>query len=127
MALVGEDMNESANRSPVEALRRHFADLRDGDHGGARDRTAKEALFDVAVELMDPVVCAVLAEVDTELLLGTGTAGASGVRRDGSGGLRAEWTLTWPEQQAADLPPISVTAHYGSNFHHPHLRGGTVG
>lgn len=120
-------MNETVNRSPVEALLRHFADLRDGDHGGARERTAKEALFGVAVELMDPVVRAVLAEVDSGLLLGTGTVGASGVGRDGTGGLRTQWTLTWPEQRAADLPPISVTARYGSNFHHPHLRGATVG
>jgi hypothetical protein len=120
-------MNGTANRTPVEALLRHFADLRDGNHGGVSERTAKEALFGVAVELMDPVVRAVLAEVDTALLLGTGTAAATGVQRDGTGGLTAQWTLTWPEQRDADLPPIGVTAHYGSDFHHPHLRGVTVG
>ena len=111
----------------VEALLRHFGDLRDGTHGTAADRGGKEALFVVAADLMDTVVRDALAEVDEALLLGTGAIGGGGVERDPTGGLIATWTLTWPEQRAADLPPLGVVAHYGRTFHHPHLRGVTVG
>lgn len=34
-------------------LLRHFADLRDGSHGGAVTRQDKEALFAAAVDLLD--------------------------------------------------------------------------
>jgi len=37
----------------TEALLRHFADLRDGTHGGASSRTDKERLFTEAVGLLD--------------------------------------------------------------------------
>jgi len=33
---------------------RHFADLRDGTHGGASSRRDKERLFAAAVPLLDP-------------------------------------------------------------------------
>ncbi len=39
----------------------------------------------------------------------------------------ASWLLSWPEQRAAGLVPISIIAIYGAGFHHPHLRGATVG
>jgi hypothetical protein len=111
--------------NPFDALLRHFADLRDGTHGAATDRSGKEELFAAAVRHLDPVATGVLEEVDQHLLLGTGTVSATGLRSD-PGGLVAQWTVSWPEQVAAGLPPLALTAHYGQGFHHPHLRGVTV-
>ena len=51
----------------------------------------------------------------------------TGLHRDQRGGLIASWLLTWPEQRAATLSPISLIATYGAGFHHPHLRGATIG
>ncbi|WP_406284643.1 hypothetical protein [Embleya sp. NBC_00896] len=108
------------------ALLRHFADLRDGTHGDATSRADKERLFRAAVTLLDPHAHRALAELDAELLLGTGRQTATGVVRSADGGLEAVWALSWPEQRASDIPPITLRAFYGAGFHHPHLRGGTV-
>ncbi|MYS79742.1 hypothetical protein [Embleya scabrispora] len=109
------------------ALLRHFADLRDGTHGDAISRPDKEGLFRVAVALLDPHARRALAELDTDLLLGTGEYTATGVRRTRDGGVEAVWALSWPQQRAAGIAPIVLRAFYGAGFHHPHLRGGTVG
>jgi hypothetical protein len=53
-------------------LFRHFADLRDGTHGGASSRRDKERLFTAAVVLLDPHARQPLHEINTHLLLGTG-------------------------------------------------------
>ncbi|MFI7640850.1 hypothetical protein [Nonomuraea sp. NPDC049400] len=110
-----------------EALIRHFRDLRDRDHGGAVTREDKERVFVTATELLDPVARRALDEVNADLLLGTGEVVGSGVTRSREGGLNAMWSLTWPEQRACHVQPIAVVAHYGCDFHHPHLRGNTVG
>ncbi|MEV0379043.1 hypothetical protein [Nonomuraea sp. NPDC050643] len=110
-----------------EALLRHFRDLRDGDHGRAVSREDKERVFARAVQFLDPVARTVLDEANADLLLGTGEVVASGVTRSHEGGLNAMWSLTWPEQRRCGLQPIAVVAHYGRDFHHPHLRGNTVG
>jgi hypothetical protein len=107
-------------------LLRHFADLRDGTHGGASSRYDKERLFAAAVVLLDPYARQPLEEINTDLLLGTGEVTATGVRRRDDG-LDAVWALSWPEQQAAAVSPIVIRACYGAGFHHPHLQGGTVG
>jgi hypothetical protein len=109
------------------ALLHHFADLRDGTHGGVVSRGEKEQLFRTAVTLLDPYARTALAELDTDLLLGTGEVTAPGVGRAADGGLEAVWALSWPEQRASGIPPITIVAGYGARFHHPHLRGGTVG
>ncbi|MEU0934854.1 hypothetical protein [Embleya sp. NPDC005971] len=109
------------------ALLRHFADLRDGTHGDAVSRADKEALFRAAVALLDPHARRALADLDHDLLLGTGECTATGVRPARDGGLEAVWELSWPRQRAAGLAPILLRAYYGAGFHHPHLRGGTVG
>ncbi|ONK13537.1 hypothetical protein [Streptomyces sp. MP131-18] len=109
------------------ALLRHFADLREGTHGGAATtREAKEELFAEAAALLDPPARQALGEIDAHLLLGTGDLVATGVRQTPDG-VEARWTLTWPEQREADVPPLALLAHYGTAFHHPHLRGVTVG
>ncbi|SEG57447.1 hypothetical protein SAMN05444920_103242 [Nonomuraea solani] len=110
-----------------EALLRHFRDLRDGGHGQAVSREDKEGVFATAVRLLDPVARAALDEVNADLLLGTGEVVASGVTRSQEGGLNAMWSLTWSRQRKCGVQPIALVAHYGCDFHHPHLRGNTVG
>src|SRR3954453_20617313 len=105
----------------------HFADLRDGTHGGARSRRDKERLFAAAVPLLDPHVRQALEEVNTYLLLGTGEVTATGVRRSADGGTDAVWALSWPEQRDAGIKPVIIRAYFGSGFAHPHLQNGTVG
>ena len=107
-------------------LLRHFADLRDGTHGGASSRQDKERLFAAAVTLLDPHARRPLDEINTDLLLGTGDVTATGVRR-GQGGVEAIWALSWPEQRATGLNPIIIRAYYGAGTHHPHLQAGTAG
>jgi hypothetical protein len=120
-------MTYTREDTPYEALLRHFADLRDGTHGDAADRAGKERLFAVAVDLLDPVATGVLQEVNRHLLAGTGDIAGTGVHPAPDGGVVAQWTLSWPQQRDTDLPPLGLVAHYGSGFHHPHLRGVTVG
>lgn len=118
------------DRAPTRAgaLRRHFADLRDSSHGeDAFTRAEKEARFLTTVALLDPVARDVLTELDAALLLSTGTLSGSGAVRTPDGGLAAVWALGWPEQKRAGVDPIRLIATYGGGFHHPHLRGGTVG
>ncbi|HEX8961120.1 MAG TPA: hypothetical protein VF775_06075 [Geobacteraceae bacterium] len=111
----------------LKGLLRHFADLRDGTHGdGAVTRADKERLFAAAVRFLDPYVRQVLAETNGALLLGNGFVVATGVIRWLDGSVQATWTLGWPEQEHAGIPPITLQAFYGYGFHHPHLRGGTV-
>ena len=111
----------------ASALLRHFADLRDGTHGGVGSRPDKERLFAAAVPLLDPHARRALDEINASLLLGTGEVTATGVRRSAGRGIDAVWTLEWPEQQAAGIKPIVIRAYFGPGFAHPHLQSGTVG
>jgi hypothetical protein len=115
------------NSAPTSSLLRHFADLRDGTHGGASSRPDKERLFAGAVQLLGPYARWALAEMNTDLLLGTGEVTASGVRRLADGGSDAVWTLSWSEQQTSGIEPIAIRAYFGRGFLHPHLQSGTVG
>ena len=117
----------TAPPASASALLRHFADLRDGTHGGASSRGAKERLFVAAVPLLDPYARQALEEINTYLLLGTGEVTATGIRRSADGGIDAVWGLSWPEQRAAGIKPIVIRGYFGSQFHHPHLQGGSVG
>ena len=63
---------ESPRPEYTAELLRHFADLRDGTHGGAISRQDKERLFTAAVALLDPHARQPLKEINTDLLLGTG-------------------------------------------------------
>ncbi len=109
------------------ALLRHFADLRDGTHGGASSRRDKERLYAAAVALLDPYARRALDEMNTGLMLDTGEVVATGVRPSAGGGLEAVWELSWPEQRAAGIKPILIRAYFGPGFLHPHLQSGTVG
>lgn len=108
------------------ALMRHFTDLRDGRHGDAVSRRDKEALFAESVRLLDPVARQVLGELNEAMLLGTGVVAATGLRTAADAGQLARWSLSWPEQEQAGIQPVLIQAFFGSGFHHPHLRGGTV-
>ena len=122
-------MSAEASLHPqhTAALLRHFADLRDGTHGGAASRGDKERLFTAAVTLLDPHAREALDEIDVDLLLETGQLTATGVRRSADGGLDAVWSLSWPQQRAARIKPIVLRAYFGIGFLHPHLQGATVG
>jgi hypothetical protein len=111
----------------VTALIRHFDDLRDNTHGGSVSRHDKETHFEHAVELLAPGARQTLDEMNTYLLLDTGRVVASEMQRVADGGLSAAWQLSWPEQRAAGLVSLTLLAYYGIGFHHPHLRGATVG
>src|SRR6266566_1804236 len=121
-----EDTMEGPRPEYTAELLRHFADLRDGTHGGASSRRDKERLFAPAVALLDPHARQALGEINTDLLLGTGAVTRTGVRVRGDG-VDAIWALSWPEQQAAGISPVVLRAYYGVGAHHPHLQGGTVG
>jgi len=115
------------SHASTSALLRHFDDLRDGTHGGARSRVDKERHYAAAVPLLDPHARQALEEINEDLLLGTGEVTATGVRPSADGGVDAVWTLSWPEQQAAGLEPIVIRAYFGPGFAHPHLQSGTAG
>ncbi|RLP76778.1 hypothetical protein D9V32_03810 [Mycetocola tolaasinivorans] len=114
-------------RGTLKALERHFADLRDGDHFGETTRQGKERAFERAILHLESPVRQALGEINATLLLGTGRTEGTGPFRDPSGGLVSSWLLSWPEQRDVGLAPISVIATYGARFHHPHIRGATVG
>jgi hypothetical protein len=122
-----EPITQAARPASTSALLRHFADLRDGTHGGAKARVNKERLFAAAVPLLDLHARQALEEIDTDLLLGTGEVTGTGVRNSADGGLEAVWALSWPEQQAAGIEPVVIRAYLGREFAHPHLQSGTVG
>ena len=69
----------------------------------------------------------VLTEMNSSLLLDTGQITETGLRRTADRGLIASWALSWPEQRAAGGEPIVLQSYFGGGFHHPHLRGSTVG
>jgi hypothetical protein len=109
------------------ALLRHFTDLHDGTHFGARTRGEKEQLFEQEVALIDPQARRALGEINQDLLLGAGEVTGTGVRPSADGGVEAEWALSWPQQRDAGIAPVILRAYFGAGFHHPHLRGGTAG
>ena len=119
-------MQERGTPAYISSLIRHFRDLRDGTHGGSANRKDKEAHFEKAVRLLAPIARQVLTELNTNLLLDSGQQSETGLRPTADGGLNASWILTWPEQRAAAVPPITLQANFGGGFHHPHLRGATI-
>jgi hypothetical protein len=125
------DLKEETLRATSTAstltLLRHFADLRDGTHGGVRTRRDKERVFGAAVRLLGPYATQALEEINASLLLGTGELTATGVGDSDDGGIDALWVLSWPEQRAAGVKPIVIRAYFGRGFLHPHLQSGTVG
>lgn len=110
----------------LAASLRHFCDLRDRTHGGVSSRRDKERLFEKSVGLLDPHARAVLGEIDEGLLCNTGQVAYGGFVRSPEGAY-ASWHLSWPEQRASRAEPLALVAHYGAGFHHPHLRGGSLG
>lgn len=112
----------------LRELLRHFADLRDGTHGdGAVSRADKEKVFVSSVGYLEPYARQALEEMNDVLLLGGGVISPSGLSKSPGGDVTAIWTLSWPEQEQAGISPVTLEAFFGHGFHHPHLRGATVG
>jgi hypothetical protein len=111
----------------TEDLFRHLDDLRTDSYEGAGPRSQRDDVFRLATELLDPVVTAVLEEVDARLLDGTGEVGHAPAASDGSGGLAARWSLSWPAQRERGVDPVEVVAWYGAAFTHGHLSGSSLG
>jgi len=120
-------MGNSSMPAHLTSLIRHFTDLRDGVNGGAASRREKEARFADEVDLLSPVARQALTEVNTFLLLDSGAVSETGLQRSLDGGMSAAWELSWPEQRKVCVPSIMLHAYFGAGFHHPHLRGATVG
>lgn len=120
-------MGDSSVPAHLTSLLRHFTDLRDGVHGGVASRHDKEGRFAGEVDLLSPVARQALSEMNTYLLLDSGALSETGLERSSDGGMSAAWELSWPEQRHARVPPIMLHAYFGAGFHHPHLRGATVG
>jgi hypothetical protein len=111
----------------TEDLFRHLDDLRTDSYEGAGPRARRDDVFRRAAELLDPVVTAVLQEVDARLLDGTGEVAHVPAGPDGSGGLAARWSLSWPAQRDRGLGPVEVVAWFGASFSHGHLSGSSLG
>jgi hypothetical protein len=115
--------------APPGARRRTAPALRRPARRDARRRrraAGQGTAFLAAVELLDPFARQALAGINTHLLPDTGEISATGARTTVSG-IHAIWALHWPEQRDAGIAPITLHAYYGAGFHHPHLRGATVG
>jgi hypothetical protein len=118
----------------VEDITRHLDDLRTRSYEGVSDRAGRNRVFARAVELLGPVVTAVLDEVNDGFLDGEGSVVPSPVADDGEGGLEASWSLSWPAQQAAankrapgGVGPVTVRAWFKNGFNHGHLAGTLAG
>src|SRR5258707_12119458 len=93
-----EAISQGARPASASALLRHFADLRDGTHGGARSRRDKERLFAAAIPLLDPYARQALEEINASLLLGTGQLTAPGLRDSAAGGRDCLCAFSWTGQ-----------------------------
>src|SRR5260370_2436484 len=76
-----EPIIKTPRPASASALLRHFADLRDGTHGGASSRPGNERLFAAALPLLPPHARQALEEINTYLLLRTGAVTATGALR----------------------------------------------
>lgn len=115
-----------------EDIFRHLQDLRSRSYEGATQWAQRVAVFRRAVELLDPVVRDVLADLSLEFLNGAGTVH---VRRgeDRDGGVYAHWELSWRQQREAAghdggrVEPVQIMVLFGRGSTHPHLRGAVAG
>jgi hypothetical protein len=115
-----------------EDLMRHLADLVARRYEGAASWADRVAVFQRAVELLDPVVRGVLAEADEMFLEHTGEITRHSVE-DSDGSVGEHWELSWPRQREAvsrhggPVGPVQVIAWFRRSFNHAHLRGSTAG
>lgn len=127
-------MGTMTKGAPVRAedIYRHLEDLRSGTYEGAHTWPDRVAVFRRAVELLDPVVRAVLAGVSAEFLRGTGVVHYH-VGQDRDGGVFAHWELSWPQQREATgddggrVEPVQVIVMFNRGSVHAHLRGAVAG
>jgi IclR family transcriptional regulator, acetate operon repressor len=116
-----------------EDLFRHLADLRDRSYEGAVGREASVDRYRAACALLSPVVTEVMTVISDRLLGGKGRIGYAETGSDEEG-LSADWTLRWPEQEAAllkqtdrPLEPVTVVGRLRPAHIHGHLGGSYFG
>jgi hypothetical protein len=116
----------------VEDLMRHLDDLVARRYEGAESWVDRVAVFDRAVELLDPIVRGVFAEADAAFLENTGEI-TRHRDEDSDGSVGERWELSWPRQREAvsrhggPVGPVQVIAWFKRSFNHAHLRGSTAG
>jgi hypothetical protein len=111
-----------------DQMLRHVEDLRSGSFEGHESRTSRFGHFRAAVEFASPTVTDVLARMNSELLMGTGTVDRDPPPDDESGRHTHRWMLSWPLQRSAKhrhtgepLEPVVIAAAFPPEFTHPHL------
>lgn len=115
-----------------EDLLRHLTDLVTRTFEGAQSWPDRLALFDRAVELLDPVVRNAFDEVNSVFLERTGEMSRRRVEHD-DGSVSEHWELSWPSQREAvsrhggPVDPVQVIAFFRRSFNHPHLHGSRAG
>jgi hypothetical protein len=141
MYLIEKEQERCALNQPkatairADDLIRHLRDLRTGTYEGAKSRSAKETIYRRGIELITPIVRAILEEANALFLEGTGEIQVRGPMDDGAGGLETHFELSWPEQKEAQvtygrnkpLEPVRIIVNYSQNFLHPHLSGSATG
>lgn len=111
---------------------RHLDDLVARRYEGAESWVDRVAVFDRAVELLDPVVRGVFTEADSAFLENTGKI-TRHRDADSDGSVGERWELSWPRQREAvsrhggPVGPVQVIAWFKRSFNHAHLRGSTAG
>lgn len=107
---------------------RHLDDLRTNLYEGASTAAERESVFRSAVQHLSPLVLRLMEEFNRDYLDRTGEALHIPPQDDRSGGLVAEWQLSWPAQREAKLrfrerpvPPIRVLAVFPKGWTHGHL------
>src|SRR5437879_13587469 len=94
-------MAESATPAYITTLIRHFADLRDGTHGGSSSREDKEAHFEEAAQLLAPGARQALTELNTSSLLAARQRTETGRRPTGYGPTPPSRAWPWHVPPAA--------------------------
>src|SRR2546430_14475104 len=96
-----EQIIQRTRPASASALLRHFADLRDGTHGGARSRRDKERLFAAAIPPLDPYARQALEGIQTALLLRPRQPTATSPRDSAGGRGDAALAVSWAEHEGA--------------------------
>jgi hypothetical protein len=107
---------------------RHLDDLRTNLYEGASSASERESVFRNAVHLLSPLVLRLMEDFNREYLDGSGETLYLAPEDDRSGGLIAEWQLSWPAQREARMrfreravPPIRIQAVFPKGWTHGHL------
>jgi hypothetical protein len=128
MTSQGDRLHLDTGATYRDQMLRHIADLSNDSFEGHVSRAARFGQFRTAVELAAPTVTDVLARMNSELLMGTGTIDRDPPPNDDTGQHVSRWMLSWPLQRSANhrrtgdpLEPVVIAAAFPPGFTHPHL------